>query len=41
LVRKTRDGKHWEMGSKPELKNIELICGGVLSYKKGKVNIVF
>jgi hypothetical protein len=29
------------MGSKPELKNIELICGDVLLDNKGKVSIFF
>jgi hypothetical protein len=40
LVGQTREGNHWEMGSKPELKNIESIVGGVLSERKGKVSIV-
>jgi hypothetical protein len=41
LVGQTREGNHWEMGSKFELKNIESIVGDVLSENKGKVSIVF
>ena len=40
LVGQTREGNHWAIGSKPKIKNIESIVGGVLSEKKGKVSIV-